>query len=55
MHLLQPLFLPLDQESVTPEKLTDFMGHLDKQGQTGLRLLAATGPDVRKVSPLGFA
>lgn len=52
MHLLQPVFLPLDQESATPEKLADFMGYLDKQGQTGLRLLAATGPDVRKVLQL---
>lgn len=52
MHMLQPVFLPLDQESASPEKLADFMGYLDKQGQTGLRLLAATGPDVRKVLQL---
>ena len=49
MHMLQPIFLALDQESASPEKLKDFMGQWDKQGQTGLRLGAGTGPDVRKV------
>ena len=50
MHMLKPVFLPLDEESAPPEKLAEFMGDLDKKGQTGLRLIAASGPDVRKVS-----
>ncbi len=52
MHMLQPVFLALDQESASPEKLKGLMGQYDKQGQTGLRLAAGTGPDVRKVCSL---